>query len=195
MTESAPGASRRALVRGAAHAAWAVPAVSLATAAPAHAATSNGGAGLTYTAQWWVFPLSKKYVVIPALQITNPGSVRTIDVPVVTMNFPVNDFWGIVPMQVGPPWPAYANISGFYPWIISTISPAPGDSVIKVRATWDISLAAGQTVTLGSVGWMTSPPGIVWANNPTVPGISFTIDMAKSPTITGVMQRVGQPPH
>ncbi|MGC4111102.1 MAG: hypothetical protein QM747_11915 [Nocardioides sp.] len=147
-----------------------MPAVSLATAAPAHAATSTGGLRLLVNAtySWMALPTRTSYsVVVPAINIANPTSVASGQV-VVTLHFPISDFTGIFAGPHGePPLPGYFNTGSLQPWSRVPLGlPKTGDTEVLVAYTnGALGIGAGQTGTLGGPAGPNAY-GVIFANPP-----------------------------
>lgn len=201
-----PAASRRTVVRGAAHAAWAIPVVTAATAAPAQAATSSSLQTLVVTAaQFWVAPATRgrgSYWVVPGITFENPGPLTTYQ-HTLRLFFPVADFTGVIQNAVGPRTPYYNNAgaligaTGNFP----VVTGSNGDTTVEVDALRYVTLrpATGTTpatsTTFGSFTYSTNPGALAWVNNPTATTVSFTIQPAEAGfgVTAGVMTRVPAP--
>lgn len=174
-------ASRRTVMRAAAHSAWAVPVVSAVAAAPASAATSGGGGIrlVVESAQFWVVKATRgkgSWWVVPLITIRNPGPLTT-GFPVVTMHFPTHDFTGVIPPPQGPATPYFNNVFGLYGGLGSeAIGPqTAADTEVTLEITRYTSLEPGSGLTLGT-GPVPNPGALAWYNQPTVATIAFEVD-------------------
>lgn len=174
--------SRRALALAGVHAAWAVPAVALATAAPAEAATSTGvGSQLVVTdATYWVkiWPAGT-YGVVPHFTVTNPTSTPTAFW--VTMRFSASDFIG--PDRTHqPPRPTLVNTAYLEPppWGLQVMPGSPSDDFVDIMFWRDGKLGPNESATLTVV--TTNPGAINWSNNPpmttTIPYTAHAVSAA-----------------
>ncbi|HEX4470512.1 MAG TPA: hypothetical protein VH085_00985 [Nocardioides sp.] len=166
-----PGTTRRTLVRVAANAAWSVPLVSVATNAPAQAATSTAThlALRCDSATFFMWTLASVTYLTPFITVTNPTKQNTDSVSVI-LEFATTDFVGDN-TSLHPPTPSYGNVSALSPdgnWTISTDKTSKRDTVVSVRLRRASGLAAGESSTVGGDPVTSIPFGIGFANVPTV---------------------------
>jgi hypothetical protein len=185
-------------MRAAVHTAWVVPAVSLATAAPALAAASGTPLRLDASSGWfWVKDWSwydGTFGVVPQLTITNTTSLPAGTVTL-TLEFPVSDFIGPLTSS-DPSSPSLVNLSELSNdrWTVQTPGPKPGDSSVLIEFTSIAGLAAGASITLASSGGRDNPGSIGWTNDPTasVPFVVTATGPGFVPT-TGSLVRSAEP--
>jgi hypothetical protein len=141
-------------VRAAANAAWAVPLISVATAAPAHAATSTPSTGGSLTlvlAEFYIWRWNGNYCVDPWITVTN-NTGRATTAPVrVTLQFSVADFVGFW-NDTTPRTPAYLNepmLSPDLSWGADTRAVSPKDTFVSVDLLRAKGLARGESSTVG----------------------------------------------
>jgi hypothetical protein len=190
-------ASRRTLVRAALHTAWAVPAVSLATAAPALAAASgtplrlDASSGSYWVKDWTTY--DQTFGVVPHLTITNATSLPA-GLVTLSLEFPVLDFIGPLTSS-DPPSPSLVNLSELTNniWTVRTPGPKPGDSSVLIEFTSTAGLAAGASITLASSGGRDNPGSIDWTKSPTasVPFVVSATDPAIAPTTGSLVWSAG----
>ena len=89
-----PGIARRALLGAGAQAAWSVPLVTVATAAPAAAASGSPASLQILSAQFWVRPVNGWYAVVPVVVLRNDLGVAVTGLRF-QVPFPTSDFTGL----------------------------------------------------------------------------------------------------
>jgi hypothetical protein len=193
-----PSATRRTWMRAAANAAWSVPLVSVATAAPAHAATSTAnGTGLAFvSATFYLWNDEPSTCVDPVITVTNPTS-RDASSVWIDLQFATSDFVGANTF-LDPPTPKYVDLpipSSDGSWTVETLAHSPGDTIVTVRLRRDKGLAAGETSTVGGAVNKYVPFGIVFANKPTVTTVPVALatSTAGFPVTPGTLTLIPQP--
>lgn len=138
LTPARPGLSRRQVVKAGAHSAWAVPLITIATAAPALAVSGQGSlVASRFTAY---YEKNRNHFRLNLGPIKNTGSGTTGQVTVVFRVPQPQQYAGAAPRLVGPKpkgW-SYAG-SGSYPggWTFTFVSAAdldPGESTPLLNA-------------------------------------------------------------
>ncbi|HEX3929346.1 MAG TPA: hypothetical protein VHW64_01490 [Nocardioides sp.] len=192
--------SRRALARAGVHAAWAVPAVALATAAPAEAATSAPAAPqlvmteATYWVKTWYFATAV-YGVVPHFTVTNPASTATSFW--VTMRFRTSDFTGLDHSHQ-PPRPMIYNSGLLQPsgWELEVLPGGASDDFVDLQYVHDARLGQNESVVL-AIPTSNNPGAIAWANNPTatttIPCTITPFSAALSASV-GSLTQIAKPP-
>jgi hypothetical protein len=169
------GLTRRTWVRNAANAAWSVPLVSVATAAPARAAASGLDA-LEVSATFYTFANGRRFCVDPVITVTNP-TARATGVLTVDLLFSTSDFIGTNTFRT-PPTPSYIDLpipSWDTDWQVATQPANQGDAVVTVRLTKTLGLAANMTSTVGGAVNTCCPFGIQFANDPVVTEVPLQV--------------------
>jgi hypothetical protein len=176
-----PGTTRRTWVRAAANVAWAVPLVSVATAAPAHAATSASTSPAlrcdVATFFLWKTQNSDVIWLNPLITVTNPTTQSTAPVTV-TLQFSTADFVGVNTV-LKPPTPSYADLpvpSVDQSWDVETVRSKRGATVVSVQLTRALGLAAGETSSVGGDDGSSVPFGIGFSNSPTVTSVPILVE-------------------
>jgi hypothetical protein len=193
-----PGATRRTWVRAAANAAWTVPLVSVAAAAPAHAVTSTAnGTGLAFVSATFYLWSDDPYTCVdPVITVTNPTS-RAASPIWIDLLFATSDFVGANTF-LDPPTPKYVDLpipSSDGSWTVETLGHSPGDTIVTVRLRRDKGLAAGETSTVGGAVNKYVPFGIVFKNKPTVTTVPVVLGTSAAgfPVTPGTLALVPQP--
>jgi hypothetical protein len=194
-----PGTTRRTWVRAAANVAWAVPLVSVATAAPAHAATStaSGGSLTLVLAEFYIWRWNNNYCVDPLITVTNNTARDAVAQVRVTLQFSVADFVGFWQNTV-PPTPAYLNVPMMSPdlsWLPETGGVSPKDTFVSVYLLRSVGLARGETSTVGG-GSPKSLFGIVFTQPPKVAKVPLLLqeDSGTFLVTAGSMKQTNQLP-
>ncbi|HEX4470513.1 MAG TPA: hypothetical protein VH085_00990 [Nocardioides sp.] len=193
-----PSATRRTWMRAAANAAWSAPLVSVAAAAPAHAATSTAnGTGLAFvSATFYLWSLGSSTCVDPVITVTNPTS-RAASPIWIDLQFATSDFVGANTF-LDPPTPSYVDLpipSSDGSWTVETLGHSSGDTIVTVRLRRAKGLAAGETSTVGGAVNKYVPFGIIFANNPTATSVPVVLGTSTAgfPVTPGTLSRIPQP--
>ncbi|MGC4111103.1 MAG: hypothetical protein QM747_11920 [Nocardioides sp.] len=172
--------SRRGLV---ASAAWAVPVVSVAAAAPAYSAVSGSGGGrLEVSGQYFVHPWDDgTCCFVPQVVVHNPGAERAESV-VVTFGFPSRDFT-LVPHPFDPddPLPDLTRLDnvGFPGYSGMSMRLQATDTGAAWELTSDRPLEGDATLVVGSLEAYPPPgllAGIDWAT--ATPADQYPVDVS-----------------
>ena len=187
-----PSTRRRTLVRTAAHAAWATPALVAATAAPAFAASD--ALTITFAAFFWRDNLSRTpplYGFAPLVRVRNDGRAPATDLRVTIAFTP--DFEGLngQPGSVRTP----ALIRSLEPdWVyFSHVLDTRRINGIYARASTAPALAPGAELTLGIWTPSLTPHRLAWASKPDVQTVGLTVTATGFTPATGVLTRVPTP--
>ncbi|MGC4111101.1 MAG: hypothetical protein QM747_11910 [Nocardioides sp.] len=173
-----------------------MPAVSLATAAPAHAATSTGGLRLLVNAtyQWTVVESSIPwYGMVPTITIENLTSVPSGQV-ILTLYFPVATFHGDgprssrkAPMSIS----THGNLSAGSWSNVALQLPKVGDTEVLMQYSCrSPGIGAGQSSTFGNPTGANAY-GLVFTNQPDT-DVAMSVHASASGFVdtAGVMTRL-----
>jgi hypothetical protein len=191
-----PGTTRRTLVRVAANAAWSVPLVSVATTAPAHAATSTSStlALRCDSATFFLWTLDSVTYLTPSITVTNPTEQNTDSVSIV-LPFSVSDFHG-ANTDLNPPRPSLVDLDVLSldeMWSATIDTVRKKDTVISVRLRRALGLGAHESATVGGDPGDSLPFGIGFANTPTIDPVPIQITATGGFVLPWYMSKVDSP--
>lgn len=151
-------------MRAGAHAAWAAPAVALATAVPARAAGSGGPLSLSGAA-FYLVDTGTRWAVCPTVTVHN-GSAQDVTGIFVCLTFDTAYFRGV---QTGSD-PALPDLAGTLwsddgTWQVSNADLGFGDSVSVLLYHLD-ALGPGESSTVGRLDPPRTAFEILWADDP-----------------------------
>jgi hypothetical protein len=184
-TEPAAGTSRRTLVRTAANAAWAVPLVSVVTAAPAHAAISTHRSLTITSATYWWKELDDAWGVTPLITVHNNSNVATSGIEV-TLTFPPS----FVGTRLTPPRATILNGPG-QGWVAATPAPA-ANGMSTVLFSRPAELDAFSSSTIGVWAPVENAFSLAWKAQSSDP-VSVTATAAGFTAGVAVLTKVNSP--
>jgi hypothetical protein len=173
--------SRRTLVRGAA---WSVPVVSVAAAAPAFAVLSNTTTTPQLTGGYWVMDWSGgRYGLVPTITVSNPSAKLTGQLTI-TLTFAYPDFMGDTSGH--PAQPGFSNaFASTQTWVLNTPRPSSTGVVVQLICSAGLGAHQSDTITGQIANWRFNPATIDWANSPTA-AVQMTVQASGPGFDTGV---------
>jgi hypothetical protein len=147
------GLSRRSVLRVGANAAWAIPAVTVVTAAPAFAASTPAKAVL-HVVGYTIARNTASGAITGSLTVSNTGTAPTVGATTVTIQIPK----GSPPLDKAPTPPTVGSSAGSG-WVFSSSNTAGNTGPWTYTWTYSLTITPNQSSTVLNVSLTGSSGG------------------------------------